>query len=89
VSPERDRRIPEILYKYCDPEGVDILDSNRVKVTPCDKFNDPFELMPRMRPDFPEEGAKHVVSNLATQRMLYEGTLKSNKFTGSFEEIVA
>ena len=38
----------DVLYKYCDPRGIDILQSLRLKVTPPNQFNDPFEFMPRV-----------------------------------------
>jgi hypothetical protein len=36
------------LYKYCDPTGVDILNSLRLKVTPPNQCNDPFEFTPKL-----------------------------------------
>lgn len=38
----------ERLFKYCDPRGLDIVQSLRLKVTPPDQFNDPFEFMPKV-----------------------------------------
>jgi hypothetical protein len=46
--------MPPILYKYCDSGGINILRRQRLKVTPFDQFNDPFELLPRMRAECPE-----------------------------------
>lgn len=38
--------IPQILYKYVDLQGAKkILFNNTLKVTPPNKFNDPFEMM--------------------------------------------
>ena len=42
------KKLPPILYKYCDLRGLDILANLRLKVTPFNEFNDPFELAPRM-----------------------------------------
>ena len=67
-------KVPPILYKYCDVRGIDILQSHRLKVTPFDEFNDPFEIAPRMRPDFPFEDAKAAVTDPEFMRKLYETT---------------
>lgn len=37
-----------VLYRYCDPLGVDVLRSLRLKVTPPAEFNDPFEFLPKI-----------------------------------------
>lgn len=55
--------MPPILYKYCDLRGIDILKSRRIKVTPFNGFNDPFEVAPRMRPDFRIEDAVLAVTD--------------------------
>jgi hypothetical protein len=65
---------PRTFYKYCDSRGIDILQSRRLKVTPFDEFNDPFEIAPRMRPDFPFEDAKAAVTDPEMIRSLYETT---------------
>lgn len=36
------------LFKYCDARGIDILQSLRLRVTPPNQFNDPFEFLPRV-----------------------------------------
>lgn len=36
------------LFKYCDARGVDILKSLRLKVSPPNQFNDPFEFLPEV-----------------------------------------
>jgi hypothetical protein len=33
------------LYRYCDMKGIDVFSSLRLKVTPPDQFNDPFEFL--------------------------------------------
>jgi hypothetical protein len=38
----------DFLFKYCDSRGIDILQSLRLKVTPPNQFNDPFEFMPKV-----------------------------------------
>ena len=67
-------QLPPVLYKYCDSRGIDILQSHRLKVTPFDEFNDPFEIAPRMRPDFPFEDAKAAVTDPEMIRRSYETT---------------
>jgi len=34
-----------LLYKYCNPEGINLLKNCNLKVTSPDKFNDPFEFL--------------------------------------------
>jgi hypothetical protein len=36
------------LFKYCDGNGIDILQWLRLKVTPPNQFNDPFEFLPKI-----------------------------------------
>jgi hypothetical protein len=66
------QQLPNRLYKYCDVRGIDILKSHRLKVTPFDEFNDPFEIAPRMRPDFSLEDAKAAAADPEMIRRLYE-----------------
>ncbi len=42
---------PDKLYKYCDQNGLNILKTNEIKVSPFFDFNDPFEMKPRFDPD--------------------------------------
>jgi hypothetical protein len=37
-----------ILYKYCGPQRIDILESGRIMLTRARGFNDPFELNPHI-----------------------------------------
>jgi len=77
--------IPKILYKYCNRWGIDILQYRRLKITPFNEFNDPFELAPRMRPDFNIEDARALTRDLGFQRALYERTVALGQFPGSFD----
>ena len=45
---------PGKLYKYCDQGGLNILETNEIKVSPFFEFNDPFE----MKPHFASEDIK-------------------------------
>lgn len=78
--------LPNILYKYCNRRGTDILQHNRLKVTPFNQFNDPFELAPRMRPDFSVEDARKAIASVEFQRDLYEVSVARRQFNGSFEQ---
>jgi hypothetical protein len=77
---------PKVLYKYCDARGIDILLHRRLKVTPFNQFNDPFELAPRMRPDLSVEDAHRGIADLDFQRKLYEVTVTESGYNGSFEQ---
>lgn len=46
---------PLRLFKYCPPERVDILTNGRIRFTPPNEFNDPFELLPRFSTSFVEK----------------------------------
>ena len=48
------------LYKYCGPIGADILNSLRLKVTPPDQFNDPFEFTPKSNCNFTRDSIKDL-----------------------------
>ena len=74
--------LPKVLYKYCDARGIDILLHGRLKVTPFNEFNDPFELAPRMRPDFPERDARFMLADTEYQVMLRQFSVLEGKFTG-------
>ena len=37
---------PNKLYKYCDQNGLNILENNEIKVSQFFDFNDPFEMNP-------------------------------------------
>ena len=82
------QQLPPTLYKYCDLRGIDILQSRRLKVSPFDEFNDPFEIAPRMRPDFPFEDARAAVTDSKMVRKLYE-TAKLIPPYHDFEEFSA
>jgi hypothetical protein len=76
---------PKVLYKYCDARGIDILVHRRLKVTPFNQFNDPFELAPRMRPDLSVEDARRGIGGLDFQRKLYEVSVAQG-YNISFEQ---
>ena len=51
------------LFKYCDPRGIDILESTRLKVTPPNDFNDPFEFTPKVEPQFSRLSVTRALSS--------------------------
>jgi hypothetical protein len=55
------------LFKYCDVRGIDILESRRLKVTPPNEFNDPFEFMPKV--EFAVSRSR-VRNDMTSKRML-------------------
>ena len=78
--------LPNPLYKYCDSRGIDILLRARLKVTPFNEFNDPFELAPRMRTEFKLEDAQAMLRDPEYQRDLYKVTVGLGQFRGSFDQ---
>jgi len=72
-----------LLYKYCDDRGVDVLDRLRLKVTPPDRFNDPFEFTPQMR-EISSEASLGYVLNQNAMREIYPKLRESGRFSGSF-----
>jgi len=78
--------LPNPLYKYCDGRGIDILLHARLKVTPFNQFNDPFELAPRMRSEFKLEDAQAMMRDPEYQRDLYKITVSLDQFRASFEQ---
>jgi len=72
-----------LLYKYCDHRGIDILDRLRLKVTPPNRFNDPFEFTPQMQ-ELSSEAALRYVFDEDAMREIYPNMVKSGQFSGSF-----
>jgi hypothetical protein len=75
--------VDRLLYKYCDDRGVDVLDRLRLKVTPPDRFNDPFEFTPQMR-EISSEASLGYVLNQNAMREIYPSSEKAERFSGSF-----
>jgi hypothetical protein len=77
---------PAILYKYSNPLGVDILRNLRLKVTPPNEFNDPFELAPRMEPELSREQALDALNEPRVLEMTYRDAINLGSFNGSREQ---
>jgi hypothetical protein len=66
-----------ILYKYADDSGIRILEDLRLKVTPPNEFNDPFEITPNTR------RARPLAEMMADVRP------ETKFFQGVYEDMVA
>jgi len=74
-----------VFYKYCGSAGQLILESLRLKVTPPDEFNDPFELTPRTQRLRWKEIINRFQNDPVLARQGYE-SLKAHGFQPSFEQ---
>jgi hypothetical protein len=74
---------PEHLYKYCDTRGTDILLKLRLKITPPNRFNDPFEFAPRMVPNLPPKEARQLLKR--SERVMFEEMTAKGQFIGNFK----
>jgi hypothetical protein len=79
---------PPILYKYCTPTGVDVLRNLRIKVTPPNQFNDPFELAPRMEQEMSREQAFNSLTEPLVLARTYKQAIDSNQFVGTYDEFL-
>jgi hypothetical protein len=77
---------PDYVYKYCDTRGTDILLKLRLKITPPNRFNDPFELAPRMKASVARREALKLIKNKQSQRAIFEKMTANGQFTGNFKE---
>jgi hypothetical protein len=58
-----------ILYKYCNQEGIRILDNLEIKVSPPNTFNDPFECFPTANARYPVD---RLLKDLNNKKVLNE-----------------
>lgn len=65
-----------------------MLRSLRLRITPFSAVNDPLELAPRMREDFPIEDARAGVSDRGTLEPIYRKFVGSGLFNGSYEKFI-
>jgi hypothetical protein len=79
-----------VLYKYANEDsGFRILENLRLKITPPNEFNDPFEITPhskskRTLPEMLEEAK----TNPESYRSVYEAMNRAGAFTDSFEKFI-
>jgi hypothetical protein len=78
-----------IAYKYCGSHGVFILEDLKLKITPPNQFNDPFEFTPRMIWSNPLGKATSILANKEYLKLIYAKEKSEGKFTGSFREFRA
>jgi len=76
---------PADVYKYCDPRGTDILLKLRLKITPPNRFNDPFEFAPRIQPTVARKEARRLVKDRQSERAMFEKMKATGQFTGNFK----
>jgi hypothetical protein len=69
--------------------GTDVLEKLRLKVTPPNRFNDPFELRPKTPPELTREKASDALSEDRVLMMTYKQGLAAGTFSGSYEEFRA
>ena len=60
------------LFKYCDGRGIDILQSLRLKVSPPNQFNDPFEFLPKVDFCIDDTDLKNWLTDPKTLRSVWE-----------------
>ena len=75
------------LYKYSSGEsGLKILEGLKLKITPPNEFNDPFEITPSSKFSQTVNGMiEEVQKNPEKNRPVYEEMVKAGEFVGSFE----
>ena len=76
---------PVDIYKYCDARGTDILLNLRLKITPPNRFNDPFEFAPIATPTVARKEARLLIKARQTERELFEQLIAEGRFTGNFK----
>ncbi len=74
-----------ILYKYVKPDGIDILEKSRVKVSGVHEFNDPFELIPSVSDITERQIYKYVIHNDRYIRHLYDLALSTGRTNKPYE----
>jgi hypothetical protein len=80
---------PMILYKYAGDSGLKILEDLRLKVTPPNEFNDPFEITPNTRRARPlAEMIADVRPDSKVFRGVYDDMVADGKYVGSFSQFL-
>lgn len=60
------------LFKYLNEAGIDLLENCRIKVTPPNQFNDPFEFQPVFCGRLPRRHVKQTVNDKREPRQQYD-----------------
>ena len=71
---------PEILFKYLDHRGLDLLTNRRVLATPPNKLNDPFEFTPIINDNPTDEEIWSKVSHPDYMRELWKELGRTDSF---------
>src|SRR5713226_6189486 len=78
-----------LLYKYAGHSGIKIVEDMRLKVTPPNQLNDPFEVTPRTRvrltQDYMLEKVKHDPECF---RPAYQDMVENEDYSGSFPKFL-
>lgn len=77
---------PPVLYKYCDPGGIDILENLRLKVSPPNRFNDPFEFAPKLTATLSRSKVKRLIMPKDRLREVWSDLREKGRFQGSFRD---
>src|SRR5271169_2550932 len=76
-----------ILYKYVDEFGLKILEDLRLKITPPNEFNDPFEITPNTKRARPlAEMLANVRPDSKYFRGVYDDMIRDGECTGPFDQ---
>ena len=79
-----------VYYKYAGDSGFHILEDLRLKITPPNEFNDPFEITPRSKFAVTlETQLERVRTNPESYRAVYEEMHRDGMFWGTFEQFIA
>jgi hypothetical protein len=80
-----------VLYKYAaEDSGFRILEGLRLKITPPNEFNDPFEITPHSKSTRTlSEMLEEAKTNPESYRSVYEAMNRAGAFTDSFEKFIA
>jgi hypothetical protein len=73
------------VYKYCEAQGLKILQNLELKITPPNQFNDPFEFTPRVICSNPNRKFKNLLKDKTELREMYLDQKKAG-FRGTTRE---
>jgi hypothetical protein len=77
-----------IFYKYAGDSGIQILEGLRIKITPPNEFNDPFELTPRSKFAITlDEMRGRLKTNPESYRGVWE-SMRADGHSNTFEELL-
>jgi hypothetical protein len=78
-----------IVYKYVGDSGLKIIEGLRLRVTPPNEFNDPFEITPKSRRARP---LAEMLADVRTDSKFYRGVfddmVRDGLYHSSFEQFI-